>query len=114
MNRIVLCTDGDFNVGTTSDEELVSLVERNAKENRVFLTCLGYGMGNYNDSMMEKITNKGNGNYAMIDTELEAKKVMVEQVNATLMTVAKDVKIQVEFNPNQVVAYRLMDTRIGL
>ncbi len=108
VNRIVLCTDGDFNVGPSSDEELIQIVERNARENRVFLTCLGFGMGNYNDSMMEKITNKGNGTYGMIDTELEARKVMVEQINATLMTVAKDVKIQVEFNPNQVAGYRLI------
>jgi Ca-activated chloride channel homolog len=108
LNRIVLCTDGDFNVGTTGDDDLVSLVERNAKDKQVFLTCLGFGMGNYNDSMMEKITNKGNGNYAMIDTELEARKVMVEQISSTLVTVAKDVKVQVEFNPQHVAAYRLI------
>ncbi len=108
VNRILLCTDGDFNVGTTGDESLVDLVERNAKENRVFLSCFGFGMGNYNDSMMEKITNKGNGTYAMIDTELEARKLMVEQIGSTLVTVAKDVKIQVEFNPQNVGAYRLI------
>ena len=108
VNRILLCTDGDFNVGNTGDQSLEQMVQQNAKDSQVYLTCLGFGMGNYNDSMMEKITNGGNGTYAMIDTELEAKKVMVEQINGTLITVAKDVKIQVEFNPQHVQAYRLI------
>jgi Ca-activated chloride channel family protein len=106
VNRIILCTDGDFNVGTTSDEELVNLVVQNAKTENIFLTCLGFGQGNMNDSMMEKITNRGNGYYAMVDSELEARKIMVEQINATLVTVAKDVKIQIEFNPQKVSHYR--------
>jgi Ca-activated chloride channel family protein len=106
-NRVILCTDGDFNVGTTSNSELIKLVEANAKQG-TFLTVLGFGTGNHNDSMLEQISNKGNGNYAFIDSDNEARKVLVEQMNSTLVTIAKDVKIQVEFNPTQVSAYRLI------
>ncbi len=106
-NRVILCSDGDFNVGITSNAELIRLVEENAKQN-IFLTVLGFGIGNHNDAMLEQISNKGNGNYAFIDTELEARKVLVEQMSATLVTIAKDVKIQVEFNPAKVAAYRLI------
>jgi secreted protein with Ig-like and vWFA domain len=107
VNRVILCTDGDFNVGTTGTGSLVRMAEDNAKSG-TFLTVLGFGMGNHNDSMMEQISNKGNGNYAFIDTENEARKVLVEQINSTLVTIAKDVKIQVEFNPKEVAAYRLI------
>lgn len=107
VNRVILCTDGDFNVGITGDDALVELLEANAKSN-IFLTCLGYGQGNYNDSMMEKISNRGNGIYGMIDSEMEARRMMVEQLQGTLVTVAKDVKIQVDFNPSQVASYRLI------
>jgi Ca-activated chloride channel family protein len=106
-NRVILATDGDFNVGTTSDAELVRLVEQKAKSG-VFLTALGFGVGNHNDSMLEQIADKGNGNYSYIDTELETRKVFVEQLGGTLVTIAKDVKIQVEFNPGKVAAYRLI------
>jgi len=107
INRVILCTDGDFNVGVTGTDELVRLAEKNAKTG-VFLSVLGFGMGNHNDSMLEQISNKGNGNYAFIDTVAEARKVLVEQMSGTLVTIAKDVKIQIEFNPNEVAAYRLI------
>jgi Ca-activated chloride channel homolog len=107
VNRVILCSDGDFNVGVTGTDELVRLAVDNAKTG-VFLSVLGYGMGNHNDAMMEQISNKGNGNYAFIDSELEARKVLVEQMSGTLVTIAKDVKIQVEFNPTQVAAFRLI------
>lgn len=107
VNRVILATDGDFNVGTTSREALVELVEKNAKGN-VYLSILGFGMGNYKDGLMETLSNKGNGNYAYIDNRKEAKKVMVDQLSGTLVTIAKDVKIQVEFNPKFVAAYRLV------
>jgi len=107
INRVILCTDGDFNVGVTGDGELTRLVEEEAKSG-VYITVLGFGTGNLNDSMMEEITNRGNGNYAYIDTLAEAKKALVEQASGTLLTIAKDVKIQVEFNPAQVQAYRLV------
>ncbi len=106
-NRVILCSDGDFNVGTTSTGELIRVVEQHAQQN-VFLTVLGFGMGNHNDAMLEQISNKGNGNYAFIDTDAEARKVLVEQMSGTLVTIAKDVKIQIEFNPAQVAAYRLI------
>jgi len=106
-NRVILCTDGDFNVGRTSTGDLVSLAERHAKAG-VFLSVLGFGIGNHNDAMLEQISNKANGNYAFIDTHLEANKVLVEQSSGTLVTIAKDVKIQVEFNPTCVAAYRLI------
>lgn len=107
VNRVILATDGDFNVGTTSRESLVEMVERNGKKN-IYLSILGFGMGNYKDGLMETLSNKGNGNYAYIDSQLEARKVMVEQLSGTLVTIAKDVKIQVEFNPKFVESYRLV------
>ena len=107
VNRVILCTDGDFNVGTTSTEGLVNLVVENAKS-KVFLTVLGYGMGNTNDAMMEQISNKGNGVYGFVDSRREAQRQMIKQLAGNLMTVAKDVKIQVEFNPERVASYRLI------
>jgi Ca-activated chloride channel family protein len=106
-NRVVLCTDGDFNVGTTSTGDLVRLAEQNAKHG-VKISVLGFGMGNHNDAMLEELSNKADGNYFFIDTEHEARKVLVQQMSATLVTIAKDVKIQVEFNPARVAAYRLI------
>jgi Ca-activated chloride channel family protein len=106
-NRVILATDGDFNVGVTSDGDLERLIEEKAKSN-VFLSVLGFGMGNFKDAKMEKLADKGNGNYAYIDTLQEARKVLVEQMSGTLLTIAKDVKIQVEFNPARVGAYRLI------
>ena len=105
-NRVILCTDGDFNVGQTSESELVQLIEKE-RTSRVFLTVLGYGMGNLKNSTMEKLANHGNGHYAYIDSLEEARKVFVEQGGA-LVCVAKDVKFQVEFNPARVGAYRLI------
>jgi len=107
VNRVLLCTDGDFNVGTTSTGDLVRMVEERATAG-VFLSVLGFGRGNLNDAMMENISNKGNGNYAYIDGVTEARKVLVEQMGGTLVTIAKDVKIQIKFNPAQVAAYRLI------
>ena len=104
---MILCTDGDFNVGTTSQSELVDLITAKAKSG-VFLSVLGFGMGNYQDSRLEKLADKGNGNYGYIDTFAEARKVFVEQLAGTLVTIAKDVKIQVEFNPARVAAFRLI------
>ncbi len=106
VNRVILATDGDFNVGVTSQEELVRLIEEQRRTG-VFLTCLGYGMGNYKDATIQKLADHGNGHHAYIDTEDEARKVFVAQ-GAALVPVAKDVKIQVEFNPRQVEAYRLI------
>lgn len=106
-NRVILATDGDFNVGVSSDGELVRLVEEK-RESGVFLTVLGYGMGNYKDSKMEKLADKGNGNYAYIDNIMEAKKTLVTEMGGTLLTIAKDVKIQVEFNPAKVASYKLI------
>ncbi|MEY4926438.1 MAG: hypothetical protein RI894_874, partial [Bacteroidota bacterium] len=106
-NRVILCTDGDFNVGASSDAALQTLIEEKRKTG-VFLSCLGFGMGNYKDNKMETMADKGNGNYAYIDNILEAKKVFVNEFGGTLFTVAKDVKLQVEFNPNLVQAYRLI------
>lgn len=107
VNRVLLCTDGDFNVGKTSTGGLVGLAEEKAKEG-VFLSVLGFGMGNHNDAMLEEVSNRGNGNYAFIDSESEARKVLVEQAAGTLVTIAKDVKIQIEFNPARVTSYRLI------
>ena len=104
-NRVILCTDGDFNVGVTSDQALVDLITQEAKSG-VFLSVLGFGMGNLKDAKMEKLADHGNGNYGYIDTLREARKVLVEQMSGTLVTIAKDVKIQIEFNPAAVVAYR--------
>jgi len=107
VNRVILATDGDFNVGITDQGELVRLIEDRAKTG-VFLSVLGFGVGNYKDSTLEKLADKGNGNYAYIDTPAEARKVLVEQLGGTLVTIAKDVKIQIEFNPAEVTAYRLI------
>jgi Ca-activated chloride channel family protein len=107
INRVILCTDGDFNVGTTSEGDLTRLIEEK-REKGVFLTVLGFGMGNLKDSTMEKLADRGNGNYAYIDSIEEARKVLVKEAGATLVTVAKDVKLQVEFNPALVAGYRLV------
>ena len=107
INRILLATDGDFNVGTVHFEQLVDIVER-GRGRGVSLTTLGFGTGNYNDHLMEQLADAGNGNYAYIDTLNEARRVLVEQRHATLDTVAADVKIQVEFNPAVVAEYRLI------
>ena len=107
INRVILCTDGDFNVGVTGPGGLERLIEEKAKSG-VFLTILGYGMGNFRDNSMERLSNKGNGNYAYIDNMNEANKVLVEQVGSTLVTIAKDVKIQVNFNHQRVSSYRLL------
>ncbi|MCF8299376.1 MAG: von Willebrand factor type A domain-containing protein [Saprospiraceae bacterium] len=106
-NRVILATDGDFNVGASSNAEMVRLIE-SKRDDGIFLSILGFGMGNYKDSRMEQISNAGNGNYAYIDNILEAKKVFGKELWGTLYTIAKDVKIQVEFNPNVVKAYRLI------
>jgi len=106
-NRIILATDGDFNIGASSDREMEKLIEEKRKSG-VFLTCLGFGMGNYKDSKMEILADKGNGNYAYIDTMQEAQRVLGTEFGGTLYTIAKDVKIQVEFNPNEIAAYRLI------
>jgi Ca-activated chloride channel family protein len=106
-NRVILCTDGDFNVGTTDQGSLTRLIEEQAKSG-VFLSVLGFGSGNLKDSTMEKLADRGNGNYAYIDTLNEARKVLVEQLGGTLVTIAKDVKLQLEFNPSHVAAYRLI------
>ena len=106
-NRVILATDGDFNVGLTDDDELVKLIE-NKRRSGIFLSVLGFGTGNTNDSMMEKLADKGNGNYAYIDSREEARKALGEQAAGTLYTIAKDVKIQIEFNPAKVTGYRLI------
>lgn len=107
INRVILATDGDFNVGTTSESALLELIE-NKRKTGASLTVLGFGMGNYNDSTLEGLADRGNGNYAYIDSLAEAQKVLVTEASGTLLTVAKDVKIQVEFNPATVGAYRLI------
>ena len=106
-NRIILATDGDFNVGVSGNDALVELIEEKRKSG-VFLTVLGFGHDNFQSDKMEKIANNGNGNFSFIDNILEAKKVLVTEMGATLKTIAKDVKIQVEFNPNYVSSYRLL------
>ena len=106
-NRVLLGTDGDLNVGITNDSDLVDLIKEEANSG-VFLTVLGFGTGNLKDAKMEKIADNGNGNYAYIDSAREAHKVLVEQMSGSLVTIAKNVKIQVEFNPQQVGAYRLL------
>jgi Ca-activated chloride channel family protein len=106
-NRVILATDGDFNVGVSSNDKLVELIEEKREEG-IFLSVLGFGSGNLKDSKMEQIANNGNGNYYYIDNLLEAKKVLVSEMGGTLHTIAKDVKIQVEFNPQNVKAYRLI------
>ncbi|MDQ1257182.1 MAG: Ca-activated chloride channel [Candidatus Hydrogenedentes bacterium] len=107
VNRVILATDGDFNVGVTDQGSLIRLIEKEAKTG-VFLTAIGVGMGNLKDATLEQLADKGNGNYAYFDRDAEAEKVFGSDLTATLVTIAKDVKIQVEFNPENVVAYRLI------
>jgi len=107
VNRVILATDGDFNVGLSDIEKLKTLIEKK-RESGIALTTLGFGTGNYNDHLMEQIADIGNGNYAYIDTINEARKVLVDELNATLLTIAHDVKIQIEFNPAVVSEYRLI------
>ncbi len=106
-NRVILATDGDFNVGASSDKDMEQLIEEERKSG-VFLTVLGFGMGNYKDAKMEILADKGNGNYAYIDNVMEARKTLVNEFGGTLFTIAKDVKLQVEFNPAYVKSYRLI------
>jgi Ca-activated chloride channel family protein len=106
-NRVILATDGDFNIGESSNGGMERLIEEKRKDG-IFLTVLGYGMGNYKDSKMETLADKGNGNYAYIDNITEARKVLVNEFGGTLFTIAKDVKLQIEFNPAKVKAYRLI------
>lgn len=106
-NRVILATDGDFNIGASSDAELVRMIEAE-RESGVFLTVMGFGMGNYKDNKMQKLADKGNGNHAYIDNINEAKKVLVNEFGGTMFTIAKDVKIQIEFNPAKVQGYRLI------
>jgi len=107
VNRVILCTDGDFNVGVTDRGQLTKLIEEKAKSG-VFLSVLGFGGGNYKDATMEQLSNKGNGNYAYIDSLREARKALVEEMGGTLVTIAKDVKIQIYFNPAEVAGWRLI------
>jgi Ca-activated chloride channel family protein len=107
INRVILATDGDFNVGTVNHAQLIDLIEQKRARD-ISLTTLGFGHGNYNDHLMEQLADKGNGNYAYIDTANEARKVLVEELSATLQTIAKDVKIQIEWNPAVVSEYRLI------
>jgi Ca-activated chloride channel family protein len=106
-NRIILATDGDFNVGMSSDDDMVRLIEKE-RQSGIFLSVLGYGMGNYKDNKMQLLADKGNGNHSYIDNINEARKVLVTEFGSTLFTIAKDVKIQIEFNPAKVQAYRLI------
>jgi Ca-activated chloride channel family protein len=107
VNRVILCTDGDFNVGVSSEGELIRLIEEK-RESGVFLSILGFGTGNWQDQKMEMLSNHGNGNFAYIDSIDEAKRSLVDRLSGTLVTIAKDVKVQVEFNPAKVGAYRLI------
>jgi Ca-activated chloride channel family protein len=104
---VILATDGDFNVGVSSDGELTRLIEQE-REHGIYLSVLGFGMGNLKDSKLELLADKGNGHYAYVDNLMEARKIFVQELGATLLTVAKDVKFQVEFNPSRVAAYRLV------
>jgi Ca-activated chloride channel family protein len=106
-NRVILATDGDFNVGVSSEEALIKLIEEK-REDDIFLSVLGFGTGNFQDGKMEQIADKGNGNYSYIDNVLEAKKVLVNEFQSTMVTIAKDVKTQIEFNPQYVRAYRMV------
>lgn len=106
-NRVILATDGDFNVGASSNKDMETLIEEKRKSG-VFLTCLGYGMGNYKDSKMEILANKGNGNYAYIDNIQEANRFLGKEFKGSMFAIAKDVKIQIEFNPKHVQSYRLI------
>ena len=107
VNRVILATDGDFNVGTVNHQQLIDLI-RHKREQGIALTTLGFGQGNYNDHLMEQLADAGNGNYAYIDTLNEARKVLVDELNSTMQIIAKDVKIQIEFNPANVAEYRLI------
>ena len=107
INRVILATDGDFNVGVSSDAEMVRLIEEK-REQGTSLTVLGFGTGNLKDSKMEKLADHGNGHYAYVDSFNEARKVFVREIGGTLATIAKDVKVQVEFNPTRVASYRLI------
>ena len=107
INRVILATDGDFNVGVANIETLKDMIARE-RESGIALTTLGFGQGNYNDHLMESLADIGNGNYAYIDSIQEARKVLVEEMDSTLLTIARDVKIQVEFNPAVVAEYRLV------
>jgi len=107
VNRVILATDGDFNVGETDRGTLLRMIEKDAREG-IFLTALGFGYGNLKDDRLEHLADRGNGNYAYIDRLAEARKVLVEEMTGTLVTIAKDVKIQVEFNPLEVGSYRLI------
>src|SRR5207244_12271464 len=113
VNRVILATDGDFNVGITSTDELKGFIERQRGKG-IFLSILGFGMGNYNDALMQALAQNGNGVAAYIDTLGEARKVLVEEASSSLFPIAKDVKIQVEFNPAKVSEYRLIgyETRL--
>lgn len=106
-NRLILCTDGDFNVGLSSDDALENMITEK-RESGVYLTVLGFGMGNYQDAKMQKLADKGNGNHAYIDNLKEARKVLISQFGGTMFTIAKDVKLQIEFNPSKVQGYRLI------
>ena len=107
VNRVILTTDGDFNVGITNQDELKGYIERERGKG-VFLSVLGFGMGNYNDALMQALAQNGNGAAAYIDTLGEARKTLVDEARSTLFTIAKDVKIQVRFNPARAAAYRLI------
>ncbi len=113
VNRVILATDGDFNVGIQNPEELKSFIERK-RNTGIFLSVIGFGQGNYNDALMQKLAQNGNGNAAYIDNLNEARKVLVDEASSTLFTIAKDVKLQIEFNPNRVAEYRLIgyETRL--
>src|SRR5262249_5188465 len=104
---VILCTDGDFNVGVSSDSELVRLIEEK-RQSGVTLSVLGFGTGNWQDGKMEQLADHGNGNFAYIDSLDEAKRVLVDRMSGTLVTIAKDVKLQVDFNAGKVAAYRLI------
>ena len=107
VNRVILCTDGDFNVGTTNNKELENMIAQKAKSG-VFLSILGFGMGNYKDDRLAILSNRGNGNYGYIDDMAEARRLLVDGLTGTLITIAKDVKIQIDFNPSRVAAWRLI------
>jgi Ca-activated chloride channel family protein len=107
INRIILATDGDFNVGISDTRQILDMVRRN-RDDGITLTTLGFGQGNYNEAMMEQVADAGNGNYAYIDSAMEAQKVLAQELSSTLFTIAKDVKVQVEFNPAVVSEYRLI------
>jgi Ca-activated chloride channel family protein len=107
VNRVILATDGDFNVGVSDTKALIEMIEHQ-RDSGITLTALGFGTGNFNEAMMEQVADHGNGNYAYIDSALEADKVLSDEMASTLFTIAKDVKIQVEFNPAQVSQYRLI------